>query len=58
MYHRDNDPARTPYATTPNQPLQHSMLPFTIPGLDRSRLPTFLYLWQPDPTLVRLGGVE
>ena len=25
-------------------------------SLERSRLPTFLYLWSPDPTLERLGG--
>ena len=56
LYHRGNDPARTPYATTPNHPLQCSLFPFSIPGLDRSRLPAFLYLWQPDPTLIRLGG--
>jgi protease IV len=57
FYHRENDPARTPYATSPNQPLQHSLLPLNLPGLDRSRLPAFLYLWQPDPTLIRLGGM-
>jgi protease-4 len=26
-------------------------LPIQVPGLDRSRLPTFLYLWQPEPVL-------
>jgi protease-4 len=56
LYHRKNDPGRTPYALTPNVPLQSTFLPINIPGLDRSRLPTFLYLWQPDPTLEKLGG--
>jgi protease-4 len=31
-------------------------IPFSYPGLDRSKLPTFLYLWQPDPTLPRLSA--
>jgi protease-4 len=56
LFHRPNDPARTPYATTPNIPLQATWLPFSLPGAERSRLPTFLYLWQPDPTLERLSG--
>jgi protease-4 len=56
FYHRPDDPARTPYAITPNAPLQQSMFPLNMPGLDRSRLPTFLYLWQPDPTLEMQGG--
>jgi protease-4 len=56
LYHRCNDPGRTPYATSPNTPLQYSLLPISIPGLERSRLPTFLYLWSPDPTLERLAG--
>jgi protease-4 len=56
MFHRSNDVARTPYAITPNTPLQGSLFPISVPGVERSRLPTFLYLWQPDPTLQRLGG--
>jgi protease-4 len=56
LLHRANDPARTPYATTPNVPLQASLFPVSIPGLERTRLPTFLYLWQLDPTAERLGG--
>jgi protease-4 len=56
LFHRCNDPARSPYATTPNVPLQATLWPVSLPGADRSRLPTFLYLWQPDPTLERLGG--
>jgi protease IV len=56
LYHRGNDRAHSAYAITPNVPLQNTMLPMSVPGLDRSRLPTFLYLWQPDPTLEKLGG--
>jgi protease-4 len=32
------------------------MMPLSLPGLDRSRLPSFLYLWQPEPTMEKLGG--
>jgi protease-4 len=57
LYHRPDDPARTPYALTPNIPLQNAgWMPVNIPGLDRSRLPSFLYLWQPEATLEKLGG--
>lgn len=56
LLHRRIDRARSPYAVTPNAPMQGTMLPLSIPGLERSRLPTFLYLWQPDPTLERWGG--
>jgi protease-4 len=56
LFHRCNDVARTPYATTPNVPLQASWIPFSVPGAERYRLPAFLYLWQPDPTLLRLSG--
>lgn len=51
MLHRPQDKARTPYAVTPNQPYDAIGLP-NIPGLSRSRMPTFLYMWQPDPSLV------
>jgi protease-4 len=56
LYHRCNDRARSPYAITPNVPLQNTMLPISVPGLDRSRLPTFLYMWQADPTMEKLSG--
>jgi len=56
VLHRCNDPARTAYATTPNVPLQATLVPVSVPGIDRSRLPTFWYVWQPDPTLERLTG--
>jgi len=53
MLRRSNDPARSPYATAPNSPIQGGLLPMSIPGMDRSQLPTFLYLWQPEPTYER-----
>lgn len=56
MYHRNNDRARTLYAVTPNVPLQSTVLPISVPGAERSKLPTFLYLWQPEPTMERMGG--
>ena len=56
LLHRRIDRARSPYAVTPNIPLQGTALPLSLPGLERSRLPTFLYLWEPDPTLERWGG--
>ena len=56
LLHRPNDGARTPYDVTANVPLQSSLLPISMPGLERARLPTFLYLWQPEPTMERLTG--
>lgn len=53
LLRRANDPARSPYATTPNSPMQGGVFPMSIPGMDRSQLPTFLYLWQPEPTFER-----
>jgi protease-4 len=56
LFHRRNDPAFSAYAVTPNVPLQSTAFPISVPGLDRSRLPSFLYLWQPEATLEKLGG--
>jgi protease IV len=56
MYQRAGSPARSLYAVAPNTPLQSELIPVSYPGLDRSKLPTFLYLWQPDPTILRQGG--
>lgn len=53
VLHRCHDPARSVYAVTPNQPAQTSLFPLSLPGFDRSQLPTFLYIWQPEPTLER-----
>jgi protease-4 len=56
MFRRENDPARSPFAITANSPLQGKWIPLSIPGIERSRLPMFLYLWQLDPTLERIAG--
>jgi protease-4 len=56
LLHRTGDVARTAYATTPNYPIHVNLIPASLPGLDRSKLPTFLYMWQPDPTLERFSG--
>jgi protease IV len=56
FYHRLNDRANSTYSITPNVPLQSSLLPVSIPGLDRTKLPSFLYLWQPEPTMEKLSG--
>lgn len=56
LFRRTNDPARTPYAVTANVPLQGTGILPNVPGLDRSRMPTFLSLWQPELTMEKLGG--
>lgn len=50
MLRRDNDRAYTALDITPNIPTTSTILPLRVPGLDRASLPTFLYLWQPDPS--------
>jgi protease-4 len=57
MYCRKGTPARSLLATTSNRPIQANWLPWSVPGLDRSRLPLFLYLWQAEPTMLRLTGI-
>ncbi|MBX3422779.1 MAG: signal peptide peptidase SppA [Pirellulaceae bacterium] len=49
MLRRDNDRAYTALDMSPNTPTLSSLIPLKVPGLDRSALPTFLYLWQPEP---------
>jgi protease-4 len=56
LYRRTNDPANSVYAVTANVPLQGAGFLPNLPGLDRSKLPTFLSLWQPELTIERLGG--
>ena len=56
MLRRDNDRAHTPLDVTPNLPLQTGLLPLNVPGLDRSQLPTFLYCWQPETSLMTAAG--
>jgi protease-4 len=55
MYHRSNNPPRSIYASDGVSAPLSGLLPMSVPGLDRSRLPRFLYLWQVDPTLERLA---
>ncbi|MCA9238736.1 MAG: S49 family peptidase [Planctomycetales bacterium] len=55
VYRRDNDRALTPYDITPNVPGQ-SLMPMSVPGFDRALLPTFLYLWQPEPLYEKTSG--
>jgi protease-4 len=50
FYHRTDDPVLSQYSITPNTPLQKSIIPVNVPGLDRSKLPSFLYLWQMEPS--------
>jgi protease-4 len=56
LYHRARDWAHSPYSTTPNVPTGLSTLPISMPGYDRSRLPGFLYLWEPEPTMEKISG--
>ncbi len=56
LYHRTNDQAHSAYSITPNVPVGFGIVPISLPGLDRSRLPGFLYMWQPEPTMEKLAG--
>jgi protease IV len=53
MFERAGLPIHSIYSVTPNMPVQGDLIPFSYPGLERSKLPTFLYAWLPDPTLVK-----
>lgn len=56
LYRRQNDPAHSIYSVSANIPLQGAGLLPSLPGLDRSKLPTFLSLWQPELTMEKLSG--
>jgi protease-4 len=56
LFRRRNDPARSLYGATPNVPLQATVWPIDVPGMDRTRLPAFLYLWQPETALEKTSG--
>ncbi len=53
MLRRRSTGAHSAYDVLPNTPLHETAFPLRIPGLNRSELPTFLYLWQPEPTLAK-----
>lgn len=55
-YRRRNDPAYNVHASSANVPISALAGVPSVPGLDRSRLPTFLCAWQPDPTLEKISG--
>jgi len=48
---RPDDPAVSTYSITPNVPLHDKLLPVNVPGLNRARLPSFLYIWEMEPTI-------
>ena len=56
IFQRKGAAGRSLYSITPNTPIEGQLVPLSYPGLDRAKIPTFLYLWQPDSTLMRLGG--
>jgi protease IV len=56
LYRRTNDPANSIYAITANIPLQGAGLLPNLPGLDRTKLPTFMSVWEPELTIEKLGG--
>jgi len=41
---------------TANIPLLGAGLLPNLPGLDRTKLPTLLSMWQPEMTMEKLGG--
>ncbi len=53
MYGRKAAPAYSTYADRTNAVPTQSVVPMRMPGMERSRLPTFLYMWQPEPTMDR-----
>jgi protease-4 len=55
MYHRNYNTPRSIYADDGLNPVPTQMSPLSLPGLERSHLPSFLYIWQVDPALERLG---
>ncbi|SMP47484.1 signal peptide peptidase A. Serine peptidase. MEROPS family S49 [Neorhodopirellula lusitana] len=55
LLRRSNDRALSEFDVTPIMPTA-SLLPMNVPGMDRSMMPTFLYLWQPEPKFVTAGG--
>lgn len=52
MLHQRLDPVQSVYGVSPNRGIQQDILPLHLPGLNRQRLPTFLFMWQPDPAIL------
>lgn len=52
MYRRQGSSARSLYDTVPNRPMALGSPSLNIPGIDRSKMPLFMYLWQAEPTVV------
>ncbi len=55
-FRRKGDEALSTYAITPNIPLHDKLVPVSIPGLDRTRLPTYLYMWLVEPSAEKILG--
>ena len=55
LYRRDGQAAYTALDRAPAAATPASLLPFHLPGLDRSTMPTFLYMWQADPAMASLA---
>jgi protease-4 len=54
LFRHEGDLPGSPYAVTPSAPFP-SLIPASIPGLERktpqrTQLPTFLYMWLPEPS--------
>lgn len=56
MFRRETDPARSPFDVTSHYGISGNLLPLSIPGFERSKLPKFLYLWQVEPTMEVVAG--
>lgn len=52
LYRRKDQLAFTPLDALGTSTFAPSLIPLSIPGLQRSKMPTFLYLWQAEPTAV------
>src|SRR5262249_26369605 len=54
LYRRCNDPAHSLYAVSANWPVPIASTGISLPGLDRTRLPAFLYLCRPEARLEKV----
>lgn len=51
MYRRTDNHAYTVLDRVPDGVAMPSLFPIHIPGMDRSSMPTFLFMWQSDPAM-------